>query len=719
MPEYTDIFFDGETTVSKTVTLKRLPLREYLRRSTLYGMAIAVGDEDPVWLSRDALMNDTGLREHMTLLLLSDAYRWVAHNASFDVRILVHLLGLPYPKHWVCSLEAAMCAFPNHPGGYSLGNLGATLVLPSGAKTGKGHEVGKMTQSQLEHYCIQDVRLCRDVFRICQRRVPEQEWRVGEICSAVKEIRINIDHEAVQTAYHEFAAQADRYGEALINALDDEQQDAIGVDRVVGEDGIERVHVRSVKPAQVKRLLLDNLGFSTKSISLKKINPVTLATHPDDRVREAIQVGSKANKALSHKRRVTRFQEATALDAELNWYGGHTGRFTSRSSGKGLNLHNLPKHDKEVAKLVRSMFRLDDDLCFVRADEANVEYRVNGLLSKSSHVRTLFAMDVFADPYSAFGQLCTGQIITKADPVRQLFKAAVLGLGYGMGLETWARNLLMELAKPKPDFTLADLQKTCEQQRWQFPHGRHAKGLLTKLGCDPAVICAAFHTRRLFHEVHPEMKLLADWLVNAATLVSQGCGQDVLDSLYENPNAPHPEHLRLMVHEGFEGYTLAVYIHNWPHPAVVWRDLGVRDIPGRGPCLSFMNGAKGYRSLYASIAIENVVQAAARIKTCEAKLRLQDLGLPYLPSVHDELLPVVPSTPDWCYHARSALLDAMGPDRNDPTDWRWAVVVNPREINVSRSWYEVDVGKLDPRFPSNEAWWDALATHPELLENLP
>ena len=712
----TPAFIDIEATSSKTVTLKKMTLREYIRRSQPYGFGVAIGDEDPTWIPHSAMAD--GALEFTRAMFERDDLVWIAHNASFDFRYLVHKYGLPYPKHWLCTLEASMCAFPNHPGGYSLGNLGVTLGL--GAKTGKGDALGKMTELEMAEYCKQDVRLCRDIFNVCAQVIPDVEWRIGEICSRVKEIEIHINGEAVEKALVEFTDQADRYGTALVLALDDDQQDAVGVDRLINGDGDEETHVRSVKPTQMKRLLLENLGFATRSISQKKLNHIAVANHPDGRVREALEAGSKSNKALWHKRSVNRFRQATVLDAELNWHGSHTGRRTSRSrSGRGLNLHNMAKHDKEIAALVRAIYTLGDGYCMVRADEANVEYRVNGLLSKSGFVKSMFEGDIFTDPYSTFGQSCTGQIITKAMPVRQLFKAAVLGLGYGMGLETWIKNLILGMTKKIPDFTLADLQQTCETQRWPFPHGRYAKGLLSKLGVDPAVLVAAYHTRRLFHEIHPEMKQLADWLVMVATRISQGCDQADVDALYEHPAAPLPDMVRVVIHPVFEPHTMAIYVGDWPHPAVVWRDLGVRDLPGRGPSLSWMNGMRGYRGLYASIAIENLVQAASAIRTKMAELQLEELGWPYLFSVHDEIMPVCPKNPEDCLRARADLLTVLGPNRADTSAWRWAVVINPAEINVSKSFYEIDVGKLDKRFPSNAAWWGALADHPELLDVLP
>lgn len=707
------IFFDIETPVDRRMTLKRMTLRQYLAavaaKGGMLGLAIAEDDEDPVWFTNDELPLDY-LRERLT-----DGTVWVAHNASFDVRCLVHLLKLPYPSRWQCTLEVSMCALPNHPGGYSLDNLAQTLRLNAGKKSGKGHNVMHMGKEELAEYCRQDVRLCRDIYRICEHRVHPYEWAISEVCSRVKEVELLVDHKAVKVAVDQFTAQADTYGVALLQALEDPGAGNIKLVESLGmeDDG----HVRSVKPQHVKRLLLEHLGFTTHSISAKNLNPVALAQNQE--AAKAVESATKTNRSLSFKRRVIGFAGIDVLDAELSFYAAHTGRFSSRSSGKGLNLHNMPKHDKEVAKLVRSMFRLPPGYVFVQGDEANVEYRVNGLLANSIHVRSLFTRDPLADPYAAFGMLCTGKLVTKADPARQLWKAAVLGLGFLMGDERWARELLKEMAKPKPAFTMAALQTIVEENGWQFPRGRRYTGILNKLGCDPAVVCVAFHSRRLFHETHPEFRQLASWLMEAATLTSQGAGQSAIDDLYTVPNAPPRQWLDAQVRTDFEGYTLALRLAGWPAPTVYWRDLGVRDIPAYGPSLSFMNGKRGYRGLSPSIAIENAVQSAARNRTCQAKLDLTTRGWPYLLSVHDAIMPIVPANTADVLRLRDDMLAVLGPDTKHVDGFpAWAVMINPAEINVSQSFYEVDVGSLDPRFPTSAAWWQALSTHPELLENL-
>lgn len=717
------IYLDGETTYNKHVTLKRLSLRNYLARADLLGMAFAQDDEDPVFFSPDEI---PAILPDLKRMAEDPTYTFVAHNWSFDGRLLVLKLGLPYPAHARCSLEAAMCAFPNHPGGYSLENLGATLNLSSGVKNDKATEVLKMTPERLAAYCCQDVRLCRDVYQAALQMVHPDEWAVAESCSRAKQCYFLVDQEAVGKAVEGFAKLADAEALELVKVLSD-KPDQVTLDKEQEVAGLEDDgHVRSLRPATIKRLLVENLAFDTPTIRKAAINPVELAAH--EQAAKAIDHSSKANSALSSKRRVRVFQGAEVIDAELNWYAAHTGRSASRAVGKGLNLLNLPKHNKEVAKLIRSMFKLPSEYCFVRADEMNVEYRCNCLLSRCAYGCNLFVMDRMCDPYSAFGLAATGVPVKKGDPARQLWKAAILGLGYLMGLEKWCRELLRLLANPKSGVTIKNMQAACEANGWQFPRGKMSCNLQRKLGCDPSVIAVGFHVRELFHARHPEFRQFADWLYRVAEEVSAGAGQAVIDSMYDGrPGCPDPDMVRAeVVTDQWEGPSVRWYLAGWPAPTVLWRDLGIRDVNGKIG-LTVMSGRKGYRSFYQSIAIENIIQSASRNRTCLAKLELAERGYPYVFDVHDELLPVVLRDVDSVLKAKQDLLEVLGPNRPDP--WGWACTINPHEINVSQSWYEVAVGNLlppvganekgEPIYPPDSEWWKLLPSTPSLLENLP
>lgn len=705
------VSIDFESSVSKMSSLSKQSLRQYLDTCRLLGMAVALDDEEPVWFVPGTPEWDSAI-EDMRRLALDPEVCFVAHSYAFELRVMTYKLGLPPPRHGRCTMEAAMCAFPNHPGGYSLGNLAKTLRL-GGEKTGSGDKVMKMTAEELEAYCVQDTRLARALYRICDRRVAPEEWRIAELCNRVRECYLDVDMAAVAAAVTGFTDLADGAMVDCAAVLDDGDSTAFGRD--------ELGHARSVKPHKIKALLLDHLGFDTPSISAKKINPVALALNPEAAL--AVKHAGAANKALSNKRKVGVFHGLPRIDMELGFYRAHTGRFSSPGTGKGLNLHNLSKHDPKVSKLFRSMFKLPADLCFVRADEANVEYRVAGLLSRCPHIHRLFTANIFADPYSAFGQSVTGQPIQKKDPIRQLFKMAVLGLSYGMGLYLWTKEVLKELAKPprvpgqRADLTIDDLARVCQTNGWQFPNGKYAARILRETGCDPIVLTAAFHTREAFHRVHPEFRQLADWLMSVCEETSRAADPaSMIDQMYTMPTAPARHLIDVRYTDEFEGRSLRITCANWPHSGVVWRDLGVREIPIRGVCLSVMSGNKGYRAISPSICLENCVQHAARNATCQAKLALED-RYPYILSVHDELMPIVPRTREAVLQCRKDLLDVMGPNRLP--GWGWSILINPEEINVSQSLYEVDLGKFVPS-GKNLDWWAALeAGQTSLLDTLP
>lgn len=714
-------YLDVETPYDKSrgLTLEKMTLRQYLSAAKhLLGFSIALDDEDPIWIPNAQI--DDEVKAQLTQIFESDDWTVVCHNAAFDVRAMRFLLGLPQPKRVHCTLELAHAVWPNQPGGYSLKNLGETLHLGL-KKSGAGTEVMKMTATELATYCLGDTLMCRQLHKMALRHLHEKELAIAELCNAAREMYFEIDHTKLDEAQNEFARAAAESAAAAVELLGDHGQDAFGLN----PDGT----VRSVRPRDVKRLLLEQFGFDTHSISFKKINPTKLAGVNPNAI-STLRMTERANKALTHRRTAEKFQGATVVDVELGYHRAHTGRFSSpQPGGKGINLHNQPKRDKRLAKAIRSIFRLPEWACAVRGDFANVEYRVECKLTRCAHGYELFTKNIGADPYAAFWLAATGKTVTKADPARQIAKAAVLGLGYGMGIQTWISTLLLALADPTFGVTLADLVAVCEDQGWGPPTDRYTRAAMTKLGAPWPVAAVAQHTRELFHEIHPEFGRTARWLLTAIEQLNRCSTPDqaarLLDRLYALPNAPRREDIELMWDPRFEGRTIRVRCGIWPAATVTWRDIDIRPIGDTGHIgLTSMHGSKGYRALTPQILIENVVQAAARNALCELQLKLLDLGYPYQLSVHDEELLVVARDPQTVIKAKSDLIEASA-----NLGWDWAVYLDPNEINVSQSLYEVDMGNLlpptgtdargKPIYPKSSVWWDLLPSHPELLEVLP
>jgi hypothetical protein len=687
------LFIDFETAYSPEVTLRKMTLRKYLEKTRVLGMAMAIDDGPVSYHAADAL---PAVYSDLQRIALDPQWVVVAHNAAFDLRVWRDLCNLPWPVNAFCSLELACAAFPCQPGGYGLRNLAKTLNLGVGEKLeidlAKASRGGM--DDKLAAYCARDVELCRAVYNLCVPRLCPEEREIARMCMDVRELHFEILPDAVQTAYLDFTTIANEAANEAVEALGDDGQEAFGRE---GDD------VKSVKPATFKDLLRENLGFSTESISFKKLNPEKLRSSPGATL--ALKAAEQANKALSHKRRVKVFTGITRVDVELGYYRAHTGRFSSPQPGcKGINLHNLAKRNKKVAKAIRSMFSFPEGYCAVRADLANVEYRVEGLLTGCEHTAKLFGSDLLADPYLGFGNQATGRIWTKADAIRQLFKACVLGLGYLMSFARFVEELLKSLADPTFGVTVADLEAVVAAQGWGAPNTPYFKGVVTRTRAPLPVAIVAYHMRELFLRMHPEFERTARWLEGTvARAYSALDGARAIEEAYAQSNAPDRSLLDLQWAGGLYGpgtKNIRIRCGKWYQPTVTWRDLAMKETE-YGVQLCALHQTKGYRPLTKNVMIENIVQSAARNAMCEAQLALRHEGYPYQLTVHDELMLIGPRNPEWVLGAREALLRVLGPGNN--LGWGWSILVNPAEINVSKTLYETDMDKIE------KGWWDKLA----------
>lgn len=932
-------YIDFETTFSRQVSLTAMPVRDYLThpQTKMLSLALAI-DHHPVVVTSNPSVACRWLTQ-----ATAQGHTIVAHNASFDVRVLTILLGLPWPPVIHCTMELAQAWSPNQPGGYSLDNL-AKCWLGQTLQKAK-IDLATCTQAELEAYCAQDVEVCRALHREALARVSTAELRIHEMTQAVKELAFDVDVAAVAQAVNGFSAQAKLAASDAARLLGDDG--AVGYDA-----GIPR----SVKPHEAKRLLLENLGFQAQTISVKKLNPEKLRQAPDAAL--AIEALAQTNKALSNRRRVGTFAHTSRIDCELTYFAAHTGRWSSRNSGKGLNLHNLPKRNPLVAKPVRQLFVLPDDLCFVRGDFANVEYRVEGLLTGCQYVIDLFTKDVNADPYAKFWTMATGQPCdksVKADvPKRQLAKAAVLGLGfciakdtpilthrgwkpiqdittedmlwdgekyvahhgvvangrknvinlngtwltedhrvwtrlgwmsagaiagaphiappgwerssadgrlyalntswglsgvsafgvraapadpcgltdcstgsplsavpapihgsvnavgllgntqtssptpacasggsqrgttcesvvsgggtslptdtrdvesrYGlptvgpssatsspcldgttgrcistvstpmdttsreicgwshhpwqpvtmevydildvgdlnrfqagdllvhncMGLQRWMEELARGLSDPTFGVTLADLDAVCQSSGWTSPTDRRAKAAMTKLGVPWQVAAVAYHTRELFHELHPEFARAARWLETAVGRVA-GAVDPVAALAWAQslPQALDPRLVGLSVDDTIQGRSVRVRCGHWGSPTVTWRDLLVRDTPF-GAGLTFVRaGNRPPARTTINVLIENITQSAARNALCCGLLELDRRGYPYVLHVHDEVMLLVPRTRDAVLQAKQDMIEVFGPGGHVAClGWDWSAIIKPGDITMSRTLYE-------------------------------
>jgi hypothetical protein len=714
------LYIDFETYYDSEVSLERMTLRTYfetLRQMAdrgVLGCGYAIDDMPEEFFHG---MPPAEFIEFLRYVCESDEWTVVAHNAAFDVRVMRFLLDLPQPQHVHCTLELAYAAFPNQPGGYALKELSTYLGL--GEKIAIDLKPGEHTPEALETYCKRDVELCRKLHPIELSRLeftaafkqhaqawatfaedPFAEVIIQEMAQKVRELCLHIDSEAVRKAVEAFNNVSNEEAAAAAAALGiplaynvHNKKEAKAAAFGLTED----LQLKSVKPKQLKEALLDICAFDTQSISVKKINPARLQAN--ERAAKVVHAAARANKALSHRRKMAVFSGVPVVDVELSYHAAHTGRYSSKmaagTSGhapKGVNLHNLPKRNKKVAEPIRKVFRTDAEHCWVSGDLANAEYRMEGWLTGCRYVEELYSRNLLIDPYSEFGQTATGTHVDKSMPVRQVWKNSVLGLGFDMGIQRWINELLLMLADYEVNkVTLQDLRDLCHKNGWTPTTDGRARAAQVKLGAPWEVATVAFHSRRLFHEIHPEFHRTAAWVMDALKAVASALDPaGAIEQAYLLPSAPDRSRINLVYDPTLgPGRTVRVCCGGWT-PTVTWRDIGVHDTKF-GPCFSCLaSGDKGYRALSPSVVIENITQSAARNALVKGKLRLRSMGYDYIMSVHDEAKIWTPRNCSAVLDAADAMMKVYGPG-ND-LGWGWAVCMNPKEITVTESLWEKELG---------------------------
>ena len=725
----TPVFIDVETFMTKDISLGKMTLRQYLDKSYLETIAIAIGDEEPsVFATPEGLFKpeDMWLRRSLDALALDPNYVFVAHNAAFDIRVLRFCLGVPQPVNVWCSMEGAMGAWPELPGGYSLENVAVRLRFPKNLQKMEV-DLLDITEEEKKEYNMQDVRVLQEIYYRQAPLIPPLEQEVALRTNRQRRFFFEIDQDKLDSLIDKLKEQA--------KLAEDQADQYITADEHKNIFNRDSGQLHSIRSKRLLKVINERMNAGFNSTSLKKISPIKLASKPV--VAALLQQTSRCNRMLHHQRRSMIFTGITRTDVELGYMRAHTGRFSSPSVGRGLNLHNIPKHDKDIAEPVRKTYRLPPDLCFVRADLANVEYRIEGKLCNCQTVVKMFdpmqGGSVFNDPYCQAWLAMTRQKITKKDPMRQVAKSAVLGLGFCMGAAGYAKTLLVAMADKKSGVNEEVVKKIAVDLGWQEPNGGALNRIQEKLGCTRLVALAAFHIHQSFNKAHPEFSMIADWIVRAVDSIA-GCYTDdqakrILDVMYNSVYAPDRDLIGLSIEPDPLGRRWSVRVACGPWvPTVCWREPKVRPtnfIDGASDKkLTIIKATKQFKPFTRQLAIENVTQAAARNMLCWAVAELDKAGFPDVLHIHDELLIIVPRKRENVLAARDAMVKIIGPNGYAPLGW--AVLVKPSEISVTESMWESEeditppyLDKKTNTMKGGDRWGKIERDDPGCLDNLP
>lgn len=547
-------------------------------------------DDEPVQV-------DDGLGPDLRLLLADPRVVKVAHNASFDRICCSAHLGLPVgsylpPHEWddtmasaaaqgwpgkLAQLAKALGATPKDTAGTRLINL---FSKPNRRGTRTLPEEKPEEWEQFRRYCANDVETLREVDLLLGRVPTATERRLYVVDQIINDRGLRVD-----TTLARRARQA-----AELNAVRDELEvtQLTGVDNAGSNPQMLAWLQRQLGPGQVANLQKETV----EGLLLRPdLNP-TVRRVLELRQELALVAAKKFTAAL------TQVSPDGRLRGQLRYHGAHTGRWT----GRGVQVHNLPREqfteeDPDTGKKVYDGFgegaAILDLALGLGADSLSLKKLVRAMFLgpmtvvdyASIEARVLawwagedWALQAFRRGRDIYVETAE-RMSTREHPLtRSQGKVAVLALGYNGGI-----NSLRVMGAEGTD---EDLQ----QLVWQWRNANPAIVGAWKL-LEQAFVAGGAVGDHLYVERAGKDRAIV--LPSGRRLVYHGVFTKWVDTQY--------------------GRRRRVYFRDWRY-----------------------NGAA--TDTYGGRLAENVTQAIARDVLGEALIRLEDAGLPVVGHVHDEIL---------------------------------------------------------------------------------
>lgn len=375
---------------------------------------------------RDASGNYHCLAPHVIPHVLSQI-DWpntaiLCQNTAFDGYILKQHYKTPDPKLWLDTLSMARPTLGNN-SRHSLKALAEYYGLPpKGNELVNSRGVRNLSPTQyaaMAEYCIQDSRLCWEIFQRLIKGFPPSELRVIDLTLRMflnPALRFNT--EKLERYLIEVREQK---GDLLARCGLD-SRDALMSNDMFAE-------LLEALGVEVPMKISKTTGRPTLALAKSDPDFKALLEHDDERV-QALVAARIGVKSTIEETRTERFLTVARANRPwpvlLNYYGAMT---TGRhSGGNKQNAQNMRR-----GGLLRESVEAPPGYKIVVADSSQIEVRVNATCAGEQALIQGFARK--EDIYSMFATDIYGYPVTKhGHPLeRHVGKGGILGLGYGMG----------------------------------------------------------------------------------------------------------------------------------------------------------------------------------------------------------------------------------------------------------------------------------------------
>jgi DNA polymerase I-like protein with 3'-5' exonuclease and polymerase domains len=442
------ITLDFETYYAQDYTLSKGTTEEYIRspRFEVIGVAVKVNDGPTEWFS--------GTHEETRAFL--SRYDWansfaLAHNTMFDGAIMSWRFGIK-PKVWLDTLCMARALHGVEVGGslkavaerYGVGEKGNEVV---NAKNKRLADFTREELSRYASYCVNDVDLTRDVFKIMVEKFPKQELKLIDLTLRMFiDPVLDLDTGLLETHLDKIKDWKDELLDKSGTTKEDLMSNPKFAELLKGLDVDPPMKISPTTGKETYAFAKTDEGFKA------------LAEDEDVRV-QALVAARLGNKSTLEETRTQRFIDISKrglLPVPIRYYAAHTGRWGGDDK---INLQNLPSRGPNAKALKRSIIAPEGQM-IVEADSAQIEARVLAWLAEQEDLVTAFTNK--EDVYKKMASKIYGvqeEDVTKEQ--RFVGKTTILGAGYGMG----APKFQLQLKSFGTDIELHEAQRVIKIYR--------------------------------------------------------------------------------------------------------------------------------------------------------------------------------------------------------------------------------------------------------------
>jgi hypothetical protein len=637
-------YFDAEYSLSKLTT------ESYVRdpRFEVLGVGVKWGREPAVW------MEETDFRAW------ADRLDWsrvavLAHHAQFDGFVLSHHYG-HRPRFWACTLSMARAIHGTTRGAslealaewYEVGAKGHELTSVKGKRR---RDLSAEEWLAFGEYCRTDCELTRAVFDRMLPGFPKEElWLVDTTARMFTEPCLVADQDVLARA---LTAERAKKKEVL--------EKVAGIQASTEEDALEAARATLASNDKFADLLRrfdveppTKQGKNGTIYAFAKSDPgmQALLEHQDDEIRALAHARLTVKSTLVETRteRLAGIGRRGTVPIYLKYCGAHTNRW---SGGDKMNPQNFNR-----GGALRDALLAPPGWMLVVADSSQIEARVVAWLAGETRLLDTFRRNdqTGGDFYSDVGSQFFGRKLSKKDtPVeRQTSKSMVLGLGFSMGWQKFAGELLKGmLGAPPVQFSDARQYGVDVFAFESKPFGRDGET------CGDRVRALLETGVRLGYKdllVHCAVTAYFVGLYRSSYSRISGLWYAMNDALavMEDPEGD-PVQVRRRLG------CIEVMRHALRKPSgMVLRYPGLRR---RGNDYTYLGGASGREvtKVYGGLLTENVVQSLARDVVAEQALWVRAAGHRVVTTTHDEIVACVPET-----QAEQVLAEMLGIMRRPP-----------------------------------------------------